>query len=482
MDGSATLQAPAIDAQFVERFLRGQVDEAETRRLVTGDPEVAAFTLLAIQQRLAVGSQAQGAHTPSGAVPPYQKPVSRPKKSQRKRGAQPGHPGRRRHTPLQPDRVRELQLDACPDCGGELKRTGETRERFSEDIPADLQPTITKDVIHRDWCPNCRQRVEPKPPDVLPRATLGNRALVLAALLHFLQGLTLSQIVDTFNFHLRLQITAGGLVQMWHRLADILFAWYAEIHEQSLDSSKLHADETSWRVSGQTHWLWCFANDDLCYYLIDRSRGSPALQKFFTRYFEGTLISDFWAPYDAVLCADQQKCWPHLLRDAAAVDEQHGDNPEWRSFARRLTGVYRDAKKLHSQRTSLAEADYDLAVARLEGRLANLAVADWNHADARRLAKRLAKYGDQLLTFLWHEDVPSDNNAGERAIRPAVMIRKNSYANQSERGALTQSVLMSVFRTLRLRRQQPLDTILAALSEYNRTGKLPPLPKPAPVG
>src|SRR5690606_23854337 len=117
---------------------------------------------------------------------------------------------------------------------------------FSEDIPEDLKPVITKDVIHRDWCPACRKRVEPKPPDLLPRATLGNRTLVLAALLHFLQGLTLSQIVDTFNFHLRLKITAGGLVQMWHRLAEILFAWYEEIHEESLSGSKLHADETGW--------------------------------------------------------------------------------------------------------------------------------------------------------------------------------------------------------------------------------------------
>lgn len=34
--------------------------------------------------------------------------------------------------------------------------------------------------------------------------------------------------------------------------------------------------------------------------LIDRSRGSPALQKFFTRAPEGTLITDFWSAYDAV--------------------------------------------------------------------------------------------------------------------------------------------------------------------------------------
>ncbi|MEM1227635.1 MAG: transposase, partial [Planctomycetota bacterium] len=74
-----------------------------------------------------------------------------------------------------------------------------------------------------------------------------------------------------------------------------------------------------------------------------------ALQKFFTEAFEGTLITDFWSPYDAVVCADKQKCWPHLLRDAAAVSEKHGENRQWRSFSRCLVGVCRDAKKLHPQ-------------------------------------------------------------------------------------------------------------------------------------
>ena len=287
------------------------------------------------------------------------------KSRRRKRGGQPGHAGRTREPLPEPDRIREHQLPRCPDCQGKLKRTGETRRRRSEDIPEDLKPVITEDVLHRDYCPQCRKRVEPKLPDVLPNCTLGNRTLVLSALLHFLQGLTISQVVDTFNFHLRMKVTPGGLVQMWHRLADLLFAWYEQIQQESLQSATLHADETGWRVCGQTHWLWCFANTESVFYLIDRSRGSPALLKFFTTAFEGTLITDFWSPYDAVVCADKQKCWPHLLRDVAKVDEreaiqreasddsvaaQSDARREWKSFARRLVSVYRAAKKLHPQR------------------------------------------------------------------------------------------------------------------------------------
>ncbi len=35
-----------------------------------------------------------------------------------------------------------------------------------------------------------------------------------------------------FNFHLQFQMSQGGLVQMWHRVTDILQTWYDEIAEE----------------------------------------------------------------------------------------------------------------------------------------------------------------------------------------------------------------------------------------------------------
>lgn len=479
MGTTPTTDILAVDGDFIERFCAGNISEEEFRRFAQQSPELVAFTLLELQRRIA-GNPSAGANQPSSTIPPYAKPNTggKPGKGskKKKRGAQKGHPGSSRPAPPQPDRTRHQKFDACPDCGGKLKDTGDTRERITEDLPEDLKPVITKDVIHRDWCPCCKKRVEPKPPDVLPRCQIGNRALVFSAMLHYLQGLTISQIVETLNFHLTFKITDGGLVQMWQRLGKILYQWYQEIHQQSLEGSKLYADETGWRVQGQTHWLWCFTSDATVYYMVDRSRGSPALQKFFTRYFDGTLITDFWSPYAAIDCADKQKCWPHLLRDMAKVDQDNPDDREWASFSRRVVSVFRDAKKTHDARADIAELEYDERVVRLEGRLADVATQTWEHADARRLAKRLNKHGNELLTFMWYDDVASDNNTAERAIRPAVMIRKMSYANQSEQGATTQAVLMSVFRTLKLRKLHPINTILNALADYNRTGVLPNMP------
>ena len=92
------------------------------------------------------------------------------------------------------------------------------------------------------------------------------------------------------------------------------------------------------------------------------------------------------------------------------------------------------------------------------------------------LLKRFRRHRNDLFTFLDDPAVPFDNNHAERAIRPAVIIRKNSYGNRSQRGADTQAVLMSIYRTLKQRGHDPLTTISSALSEYLTTGKLPAIP------
>jgi len=58
-----------------------------------------------------------------------------------------------------------------------------------------------------------------------------------------------------------------------------------------------------------------------------------------------------------------------------------------------------------------------------------------------------------------------------------VIIRKNSYGNRSERGADCQSVLMSIFHTLKQHGHDPIRTVVDALITYVTTKQLPPLPE-----
>jgi transposase len=468
--------APILDPTVLAAFRCGTLTPEQADSVLPHDRAAAIFFLLRLSNALGSPPSAGGAHTPSGTVPPYAKPSATPRR--KKRGAAAGHPGAARPRPEQVDRHESHQLPACPSCGGALTRTGRTRTRLVEDIPDDLRPEVTEHTIHRDWCPGCKKQVEPPVPDALPNCALGNRTVALSAWLHYGLGVTTRQIVGVFNGHLRLPLTDGGLTQMWHRLAHVLGPWYEQIHRHCLDAGVLHADETGWRVEGRTWWLWCFTCGDATYYLLDESRGHPALDRFFVEEFAGVLVTDFWAAYDAVGRA-KQKCWPHLLRELKEVDAGPDNGGDWAGFARRTRRVYGDAVRLELTRGVTPPDEYDRKLSRLHGRIIDLSVGDWSNPHAVRLAKRLHRYGEELLTFVEFEGVPSSNNHAEREVRPAVLMRKASCGSQSERGAATRGVLMSVCRTLKNRGLDPLQTILDALRGYAATGTLPPLPEKA---
>ena len=170
----------------------------------------------------------------------------------------------------------------------------------------------------------------------------------------------------------------------------------------------------------------------------------------------------------------------YLLRDMLSVEKYQKPGRSWQIFAKRLRRLLRDAMRLskHSERSA---ADYESKRQRIHARLQKIIDHPWKDKNARRLVKRLRRHAQELFTFLDHPEVPYDNNTAERAIRPAVIIRKNSYANRSEAGADMQAVLMSIFRTLKQRGHNPLQTIVSALRTYLITGKLPLLPDKVPA-
>jgi transposase len=469
---------------IVDAALRGKLDQALAHKLHAFGPEAVAFVTLVMSRHIAEqnaelaklegkGHNAKSSpSTPSGMVPVYAK--ANVSKRRRKPGAKAGHQGVRREPPLRIDERKVHRLKCCPHCQGPLQRCERSRKRIIEDIPEVIEPVVTEHTIHRDYCPNCKKHVEPVVPDAMPKAALGHQVVALTSWFHYGLGLTIDQVVDILGYHLQTKLTPGGLVDAWRRLAEVLEGWYRRIAEEAKSSTHLHGDETGWRVNGQTYWLWCFTNDRNCYYMIERSRGSPALQQFFTEEFEGVLITDFWAPYESVCAEDRQYCLVHLLRELEKVDLKN-NSVEWQAFAKKLRRLLRDGIRLRKQSDFTVDA-FQGRIQRLHARLADLAGAEPLDGDTRRLTKRLRKHAEYIFTFLDYDHVPFENNFAERQIRPAVILRKNSQSNRSDQGAATQAVLMSVYRTLRLRGLEPTKTITEALKDYLTTGQLPPLP------
>ena len=411
-------------------------------RIVDSDRELAIWALLQLsalaREKAEVESDTPPVNTadpstPSAMVAPYLKEQS--KKKAKKPGRKAGHEGARRAAPPRIDRREEHAFERCPDCGGALTASSvKTRKRVIEDIEI-TRPVATEHIIHSHWCPQCRRRVEPVVTQALPHATIGNQTVATTSWLHYGLGQTGAQIVGVLNHLFQFPISEGGLSQMWQRAAGELEPWYEQIREQARASAVLNADETGWRVNGQTHWLWCFtsAAERLTCYHIDKSRGSAVVREVLGEVFPGALVCDFYASYNAITADRRQRCLAHFLRELKRVS-LIDKSDQWVVFAPIFKKLIQDALRL-GRRADRDAPDFLSKRACLYKRLDKLCDGIYSDRHAARITKRLARHREEMFSFLHDPAIPADNNHAEREIRPAVIARKNSYHNMSANGA-----------------------------------------------
>jgi len=163
------------------------------------------------------------------------------------------------------------------------------------------------------------------------------------------------------------------------------------------------------------------------------------------------------------------------LRDLSRTRHYHNEGKDWPEFHRRLRRLIRESMRLKKNKQGMALEVSERRKARIRKRMDEFIDGVWKEKNARRLQKKLRRHWEEMLTFLDHEEVPPDNNAGERGINPAVLIRKNSYANGSEKEAQTQATFMTILHTLKMRGHNPVQVLVEALKSYVRSGQLPPL-------
>jgi hypothetical protein len=233
-------------------------------------------------------------------------------------------------------------------------------------------------------------------------------------------------------------------------------------------SPHVHADETGWRIDGRNFWLWAFTDPTFTLYHVDESRGGKVPLKLLGKAFGGTVIADFYSAYDRV-GDKRQRCLPHLMRevkDLKAADATFADCP----LSRRLLRWCREALRLKKRWNELDDAQYEMNASRLEGRLdqliANPAAMCGEHPDARRLCKRLKRYRHELTRFLWDEQLDGTNNAAERALRPAVVMRKITGGSRSLGAATAWAKLASLLRTADQRGLGVYDATKTLVTEY----------------
>jgi len=371
--------------------------------------------------------------------------ADRPKRKRRKKsGAKPGHAKVERPWVDQPDQVIEGWVETCGQCGTGLLDQAPERviRRQLTELP-EIKPVVIETRQYEVRCPHCQQlQRTPLPEGLAASRRFGPRLAALVTYLHHTHHLGFERLCEVLRDVFGTHLSEGGAVAILERAGEAAQAEAEAIGTRVRQSTVIASDETSARVHGRNHWEWVFIGTGSEYHLIRRSRGQEVIDAFMAEARAEVWVSDCWKPQLNAPAEGHQLCLPHQVRALQGLLDQR---PRL-AWARELQTLFRTAMHLGKRRAILTARGYRRQVTILERRLDRLLARPVSGVGTN-LQKRYRIHRAHLFLFLHRADVPSDNNACERALRPSVIHRKVLGSFRSDWGAQAYAALATVLNT-----------------------------------
>ena len=374
--------------------------------------------------------------------------------SARRRTKAKGKPSVHRRTGLRrPERIdAEETADphTCDNCGSsDLSECVSTYTKVVREA-ARVELEHIKVTVKRRRCRNCKKTVSGRTPLALPNSRYGINFMIMMVILrlHGMSDLRICQIV-LITYSARITESAINRMVVC-RMARELGPLYEKIKGEVRRSPAINGDESVWRVNGKNYWLWAVVTRYAVIYEVHRRRNSKVPKKMLGKDYSGCVTSDSWGAWN-VIGAMHQKCHLHYVRDIKDTLKYKNPGQDYRRHARTLRSILWDS---HVDGAIPGGADALATKKRLDRRIASLIgrlEKDRDCKHCNRMRKRLVRERDHLFAFLETDDVEYHNNRAERAIRPYVILRKNSNGSRSKKGADAIAALMSIKQTCKAR-------------------------------
>ena len=391
--------------------------------------------------------------------PPKQDP---PAPESKKKGGILGHTGWFREKPKRIDKIEEVKLFKCPDCGCSdisLCADKDIEEHIQEDIVLPRTET-TLYRKYRYYCKRCKKPVTGRGKGEVPKSRIGPLAKVLAVFFKYDVKVSDNDINKIFDKMFGLKIAISSISGFRDQLSRELLPLYERLKERLKSGDPIYADETGWRVNGVNQWLWKFSNKRISVTHIDKSRGQKVVNDILGEEYDGVLISDFLSAYNKIK-SKKQRCLAHIMRDLEKVikywDEEDRQTV---TYCKRLMEILMRGINLHRE---YAEKEWDKKYYRkrkiLTEQLKDFSFPDPNKKLLVRFAKRLERHRDEIFTFLFNREIDYHNNHAEQQIRSNVILRKITFGNRSKSGVKNHNVLTSIIQTAKLNGVDVIDTL-----------------------
>ena len=377
------------------------------------------------------------------------------KPSEKKSGGQPGHEGHTLHKTDNVDELVKMSLDRCPECGEDLSDIPgvEKMSRQVVDIcfPA---PVVTQYSIFEKVCPNCGRTVRSEFPDnVKGEVSYGPNVQALVVYLceeHAVSYQRVKRLMeDMFNINMS-EGTIDNIVQRMTKRARNL---YEKIKDKIGHSPVVGADETGVDIAGILHWLWVWQTETVSFFKPHAKRGYKAIEDTFDEGLADTvLVTDRHGAYFSMNVKTHQVCLVHLQRNLTYLTEVQPENKWPKDMLQLITDAMKERRE---------KAWDQIDRQGLRKRLDELLDSPLGTEDKEFVGMKngLASKKDYLFTFLDNPDVPYDNNASERAVRPAKTKLKVAGLFRTFLGAEAYAVIHSIIDTAKKQAISPFNEL-----------------------
>jgi len=402
--------------------------------------------------------------------------------SERKPGGQPGHEGKHREavSPERVDQRSEHLPDACS-CGhsfdGSEERVDDPVIHQQWELPP-VCPLVFEYELLRLRCPGCgRPRLADLPVGVSWSAFAARLEAHIATLAGVYR-LSRRQVREVVENVFNVPISVGAVDAAIMRMSAILADPWEKLREYIQRAQLVHADETGWRLAGAQQYLWLAASALAACFRIDPHRSQQAAKELLGEQFGGLVVSDRYSGYHWLDVLQQQLCWCHVIRQLVEVSERQAATGK---LGKKLVKAAREVIKIHRR---YLKDGHDLDWLREQLAPLRKQIQDLLEQGARGRHQRTANFCAGLLeeyeglwTFCDVNDmqIPLTNNAAERALRHAVIMRRIQGGTQSQQGNHWVERILSVRETLRLQDRPVLDYLIRAATAVHHGQPAPSL-------
>jgi transposase len=372
--------------------------------------------------------------------------------TKRKIGGQPGHPKHERE-PFPPEQVTKFELyplDACPDCGGEVRRNGQL-ERVVQQLDIAAVPlTVEQHTCPEYWCAHCQKPCwAPLPLRIERGGLVGPK---LTALIAFMKGFCHASF-STIRKYLRdvvgVTIARGTLCKVITKVSESLEGVYEELLASLPTEGHLNIDETGHKDKGKRWWTWCFRADLYTLYKIDAHRNAEVLMEVLGQDFAGVIGCDYFSAYRRymrVMNVEVQFCLAHLIRDVKFLTTL--PNAEEKGYGERLRLALKEMFAVIHRREKMAAKEFDRELRAARDRVLRAGLDDVPATrHAQNMARRFRNHGASYFTFVTTPGVEPTNNLAEQAIRFVVIDRLITQGTRSEAGRQWSERIWTVIAT-----------------------------------